>query len=101
MQERVEIFLLTLFLSAATLMISHHNWRLRWIYFAISVLFGFTMGMVANHTPALMDWDYVISAAATLLGPAILIWLRGKTLNEVIDELSDMKSKIEDKKKDE
>jgi hypothetical protein len=98
MQDRVELFLLTLGLSGATLIISHHNWRLRWIYFVISLLFGFGMGTVATNTPALEDWDYVVSAGATLMGPAILMWLRGKTLNEVIDELQDMRQNIQDKK---
>lgn len=54
------------------------------------------MGFMANRTPFLADWDYVIAATSTLLGPAILIWLRGKTLNEVIDDLSDIKGRLTD-----
>lgn len=96
MSERIEIFILTVFLALASLLVSHHQWRLRWLYFSISVLFGFFMGFMANRTPFLEEWDYVIAATSTLLGPAILIWLRGKTLNEVIDDLADIKGKLKD-----
>lgn len=98
MQEKVELFILTLFLSGASLLISQHGWRIRWIYFFISLMFGFAMGFIANNTPALEDWDYVINGIATLLAPAILLWLRGKTLDEVIEDVSDIKERLNTKK---
>ena len=96
MQERIELLFITLFLSAATLIVSKHNWRLRWVYFVVSILFGTVAGLVANRTPLLYEWDYLVSAGATLMGPAILIWLRGKTLEDVIEELKDMKKGADD-----
>lgn len=92
--EKIQLFVITVILSAASLLMSKHQWRLRWLYFVVSVMFGTTVGVVATNTPMLHDWGHLLTAISAVMAPAILIWLRGKTLEEIVEDFHDMKEKV-------
>lgn len=61
------------------------TWRKRKGYFFASIITGTVAGVVATKTPLVADFDYMISLAGAITGPATLAYLQHKTIFELID----------------
>lgn len=76
------------------------TWRKNKGYFMAAVLTGIVFGVVANKTPMLHDFDYILSLAGAITGPATLAAVQHRTIFELITIAKDSIGNAVHKKKD-
>lgn len=85
------------FLVAAGAMFVSKSWRENRGYFFAAVFFGTVVGAVANNTPGIKDFSYLISLAAAMTAPATLAAVQHKTLADLLKNYADVYKEVTDK----
>ena len=78
-------YAVTSFLIAVGAIFVSSGWRERKGYFFSACITGTVAGIVANDTPYLTNFDYLVSLAGATIGPTVIMSLQHKTLAELIN----------------